>query len=75
MRDRFTVLTGVILVVLGVLWMLDLAIDIDVPWEYVLPVTLIGVGLVLMFGRSDGGTGGSGRPPSQFERDDAPRVP
>jgi hypothetical protein len=74
LRDRFTVLIGAILIALGVLWMLELAIDIDVPWEYVLPATLVGTGVVLVFGRSDNGPGGGGTP-SQFERDDAPRVP
>ena len=75
MRDRFTVLTGVILIVAGLLWMLDLATGIDLPWEYVLPATLVGVGLVLVFGRSGGGLGRDGTAPSQFERPDGPRVP
>lgn len=73
MRDRFTVITGTILIALGLLWMLDLATDIGVPWEYVLPAVLVVVGLVLVFGRTDGGDDGT--PPSQFERPDAPRVP
>lgn len=73
MRDRFTVLTGIVLIAAGLLWMLDVATDIEVPWEYVLPATLVAIGLVLVLGRTDGG--GDGTPPSQFERDDAPRVP
>lgn len=73
-RDRFTVLSGVVLIAAGVLWMLDMAAGLDIPWEWVLPATLVAVGLILVFGRSDGG-GPGGTPPSQFERDDAPRVP
>lgn len=72
MRDRFTVLSGIVLIAAGLLWMLDMAIGLDVPWEWVLPVTLVVIGLVLVVGRSGGGPG---TPPSQFERDDAPRVP
>lgn len=72
MRDRFTVINGVLLVVLGLIWILDGPADlIDVPWEWVLPIAAIVVGIVLVVARS----GGGGTPPSQFERDDAPRVP
>lgn len=74
-RDRFTVLSGVVLVAAGVLWMLDMAAGLEIPWEWVLPSALVVIGLVLVFARSDGGGGGSAKPPSQFERDDAPRVP
>lgn len=73
MRDRFTVLTGIVLIGAGVLWLLEMSTDIDIPWEYVLPASLIAIGLVLVLGRSDGG--GDGKPPSQFERPDGPRVP
>jgi hypothetical protein len=76
MRDRFTVLVGIIMVAIGLLWLLGTAVDVDIPWEYVLPLALIAVGTVFIFGRSDGGPGGGDRrTPSQFERDDAPRVP
>lgn len=75
MRDRFTVITGVVLVAAGVLWLIGMLTDVGIPWEYVLPVALIAIGVILILARSDGGTGGGGRPPSQFERDDAPRVP
>jgi hypothetical protein len=70
-RDPFTVLVGLVIAACGILWMLGLATDLNVPWEWVLPVALVVVGLALAFGRS----GGGGTPPSQFERDDAPRVP
>jgi hypothetical protein len=73
MRDRFTVITGVLLVAIGLLWIVDLSVGLDVPWEYVVPGSLVAFGLLLVLGRSDGG--GDGKPPSQFERDDAPRVP
>jgi hypothetical protein len=76
MRDRFTVLVGIILVAIGAIWLIGEATDFDIPWEYVLPVALIAIGAVFIFGRSDGGgPGGERRPASQFERDDAPRVP
>lgn len=74
MRDRITVIAGAVLVAIGVLWMLDGPLDLfNVPWEFVLPGVVIAIGLVLMLGRTDGGN--DGKPPSQFERDDAPRVP
>jgi hypothetical protein len=71
MRDRFTVLLGLVIALCGVLWMLDLATDVDVPWPWVLPASLVALGILLVLGRS----GGDGSPPSQFERDGAPRVP
>lgn len=70
MRDRFTVLVGLLAIASGVLWMLDMSTDLDVPWEWVLPVALVVLGMVLVLGRGPGGG-----PPSQFERDDSPRVP
>jgi len=70
MRDRFTTIVGLLAIASGVLWMLDLATDLDVPWEWVLPVALVALGAVLVIGHRPGGG-----PPSQFERDDAPRVP
>ncbi|MCW2926226.1 MAG: hypothetical protein JWM86_194 [Thermoleophilia bacterium] len=72
MRDRFTVLVGLVTIACGVLWMVGLATDVEIPWEWVLPVALVAIGALLVFGRSDPG---NGAPPSQFERDDAPRVP
>lgn len=72
MRDRFTRIVGLSLVAIGLLWLLDLAADIGIPWEWVAPVVIVLLGLVLVFG---GTNGGGGAPPSQFERDDAPRVP
>jgi hypothetical protein len=70
MHDRFTVLTGIVMAAIGVTWLVALATDVTIPWEWVLPIVLIVGGLVLVFGRSSGGG-----PPSQFERDDTPRVP
>lgn len=75
MRDRFTVLVGVALVVIGLLWLVGTATDFDVPWEYVVPLALIGVGAIFIFGRSDGGSGGGEPPALQYKRDDEPRVP
>ena len=74
MRDRFTVMIGVVVALCGVVWMVGMAADVDVPWEWVLPGALVALGLLLLLPGSDGG-GGTGKPPSQFERDDAPRVP
>lgn len=72
MRDRFTVLVGIIAIACGLLWMVGLAADVDVPWEWVLPASLVAVGLLLVLA---GRGGDAGPPPSQFEREDTPRVP
>ena len=61
---------GALLLLTGGAWMLDNVTDIDVPWEWVLPVILVVAGLGLMLGGN-----GPTTPPSQFERDDTPRVP
>lgn len=73
MRDRFTVIFGLAIAALGIVWIVDIATDVTVPWEYVVPASIVVIGLMLVVLRSDGGSGGA--PPSQFERDDAPRVP
>lgn len=70
-REPFTVLLGLVIAACGTLWLLALVIDVNIPWNWVLPIALIAGGLVLVFGRS----GDDGTPPSQFERDGAPRVP
>jgi fatty acid desaturase len=70
MRDRFTVLTGVVMAAVGVVWLLGMLTGVQIPWDWVLPGTLIVFGLLLVLLRSR-----DEDPPSQFERDDAPRVP
>lgn len=71
MPDPFTRLVGGLLIGIGALWLVDVVADIGIPWEWVVPVVLIVLGLVLVFVPR----GRHGVPPSQFERDDAPRVP
>ena len=39
---------GLVLVLLGVGWLLE-TLDVDVPWDLVLPVVLIGIGGMLVF--------------------------
>lgn len=70
--DRSTRWLGLVLVACGVLWIVDMTTGFDVPWEYVLPGTLIVLGLLFVI---VGSGGDDDTPPSQFERDDAPRVP
>ncbi len=78
-RNPWTIASGVVLVVLGVLWALSNVTDVDIPLEWLLPALLVlgGVFMLLGSGRRGGGDGrgGDGKPASQFERDDAPRVP
>lgn len=78
-RNPWTIASGVVLVVLGVLWALSNVTDVDIPLEWLLPALLVlgGVLMLVGSGRRGGGDdrGGDRKPPSQFERDDAPRVP
>lgn len=74
MRHTFTSITGVVIAVAGLLWIYELATDNDVPWQWVLAVGLVLFGLTTVFSRP-GSSDSGGVPPSQFERDDAPRVP
>lgn len=71
MPDPFTRLVGVTLIAIGVLWLVDVVAGIGIPWQWVVPVALVLIGVVLVRvpRRRDG------VPPSQFERDDPPRVP
>lgn len=71
MPDPFTRLVGAALIAIGVLWIVDVAADIGIPWEWVVPVLLILLGLVLVLAPRRR----NGVPPSQFERDEAPPVP
>lgn len=71
-RNPWTIAAGLTLVVLGGLWMLSNVTDVHVPLEWVIPGLVVLTGVLLLVGRN--GDGG-GSPPSQFERDDAPRVP
>ena len=68
-RNPWTIAAGATLVLLGLALMLSNVTDVDVAWEWVAPAVLVVVGVLLLIGRS------GGAPPSQFERDDAPRVP
>jgi len=61
---------GVLLLVAGGVWMLDNVSDVDLPWNWILPGLLIVAGAAL-FARAERPVA----PPSQFEREDAPRVP
>ena len=63
---------GGLLLATGLVWMAENVTDVDLPWRWILPALLIAWGISLVTGR---GGGGPGAPPSQFERDDAPRVP
>jgi hypothetical protein len=51
-------LSGVLLVVLGVLWLVEEFTDVDIAWASVLPVILILIGVGLMFGAATGTHGG-----------------
>jgi hypothetical protein len=53
-----TVLFGMILVTLGLLWLLDVSGAIDVTWTFVSAVMLILVGGVLIIGAREGSHGG-----------------
>ncbi len=74
MRNTFTSITGVVIAIGGLLWIYALATDKDLPWQWILAVGLVLFGLAQAFSRP-GSDGSGGVPPSQFERDDAPRVP
>jgi predicted membrane protein len=51
-------LSGVLLVVLGVLWLVEEFTDLHIAWASVLPVILILIGVGLMFGAATGSHGG-----------------
>ena len=51
-------LSGVLLVVLGVLWLVEEFTDVDIAWASVLAVMLILIGVALMFGAATGTHGG-----------------
>ncbi|MBI5158108.1 MAG: hypothetical protein HZA58_08895 [Acidimicrobiia bacterium] len=51
-------LSGVLLVVLGILWLVEEFTDVDIAWAAVLPVILILIGVGLMFGSATGTHGG-----------------
>ncbi len=75
-RNPWTIASAAVLVVLGVLWGLSNVTDVDVPLEWVLPSLLVLAGVLMLVGSGNGGRGPrEKKPPSQFERDDAPRVP
>ena len=74
MRNTFTSITGVVIAVAGLLWIYELATDTELPWQWILAIGLVLFGLAQAFSRP-ATDGKGGVPPSQFERDDAPRVP
>lgn len=77
-RNPWTIASALILVVLGVLWMLSNVTEVDIPLEWLLPSLLVLAGVLMLVGsggKRPGGGGGERKPASQFERDDAPRVP
>lgn len=53
-----TILFGVILLALGVLWLLDAAGAIDVTWTFVGAVMLVLIGVALLIGAREGSHGG-----------------
>lgn len=53
-----TVLFGLILLSLGLLWLLDIANVIDITWTFVSAVMLILVGIALILGAREGSHGG-----------------
>ncbi len=74
-RNPWTIASGVVLVVLGVLWALSNVTDVDIPLDWLLPALLVLGGVLMLVGSGNGGGPRERKPPSQFERDDAPRVP
>ena len=72
-RNPWTVASAVVLITLGVLWALSNVTDVDIPIEWLLPSLLVLAGVLMLVGSR--GTAGPKPPPSQFERDDVPRVP
>lgn len=75
-RNPWTIASGLVLVTLGVLWALSNVTDVDIPLEWLLPTLLVLAGVLMLVGSGHGGNGPrEPKPPSQFERDDAPRVP
>jgi hypothetical protein len=68
-RNPWTVGFGLVLIATGIVWMVDNVVDIDIAWNWVVPGLLILLGIGCIVGREDRTT------PTQFERDDAPRVP
>jgi hypothetical protein len=49
---------GLLLVVIGILWMVEEFSDVDLPWTTLLPLILIVIGLALMYGAATGRHGG-----------------
>ncbi len=74
-RNPWTIASAVTLIALGVLWMLSNVTDVDIPLSWLLPALLVLAGVLMLVGSTHRGDGGDPKPPSQFERDDAPRVP
>ena len=75
-RNPWTIASAAVLVTLGVLWGLSNVTDVDIPLEWLLPSLLVLAGVLMLVGSGNGGSGPrEKKPPSQFERDDAPRVP
>ena len=71
-KRYWSTVTGITLIVIGGLLLLSNVTEFEVAWEWVLPGLLVLAGIGMLLARSGGG---GGAPPSQFERDDAPRVP
>lgn len=44
------IITGVLVIVVGMAWFLDLATDIEVRWGAILPIALIALGIGVMYG-------------------------
>lgn len=57
-RRMGRIVTGVLLVAIGGMWLVEAYTDVDVSWEVILPAALILVGLALVLGSSSGRHGG-----------------
>ena len=58
------VVAGTLLVGIGVLWFIEAASDVDIPWTVLLPIALIVVGGALVYGSPPPPPRAAARPPA-----------